>query len=160
MKARSVRAGAFAGAGLALFYVVVVAGASGSWRHLLDQIRHDWYYLVPIVAGFGVQVSLLVELRHRRRLRPPVAVAGGVGAGASGAGMVACCAHHLAEFAPFLGATGAAAFLTEYRVAFMLVGIGVNGAGVAVAAHKLHQSSAALSAVHPREGVEACHVAA
>lgn len=41
MNGRSIRSGALAGAGLVLVYVVVVAGASGSWDHLADQARRD-----------------------------------------------------------------------------------------------------------------------
>ncbi len=55
--------------------------------------------------------------------------------------MVACCAHHIAEFAPFIGATGAATFLIEYRIPFMIVGIGLNAIGVAVAARRLHHTT-------------------
>jgi len=137
---RSARLGALAGAGLALFYVVVVAGSSGSWDHLADQAGQDWYYLVPIVGGFSIQVALIAELRRRHRLQHAVAAASGVGAGASTVGMVACCAHHLADLAPILGATGAAAFLTDYRIVFMTVGIGVNAFGVALAAHRLRRT--------------------
>ena len=142
MTPRSVRAGMLAAAGLALFYVVVVAGASGSWQHLTDQAANDWYYLVPIMGGFGVQVALVAELRRRHRLDRAAAAAGGAGAGASTAGMIACCAHHIADLVPLIGATGAAAFLTSYRVPFMVVGIGVNAAGIALAAHRLRQSPA------------------
>lgn len=153
---RSIRAGAVAGVGLVLFFVVVVAGASGSWEHLADQARQDWYYLVAIVSGFGVQVALLSELRRRHRLRPGAATAGGAGAGASGVGMVACCAHHLADLAPFLGATGAAIFLTDYRVAFMVLGIIVNATGVTIAAGRLRRTAAVLAR---DEEVERCAVA-
>jgi hypothetical protein len=137
MSPRSFRSGALASAALALFYVIVVAGASGSWDHLTDQTRQDWYYLVPIVAGFGAQVALITELRRRHRMQQAVAAAGGAGAGASTVGMVACCAHHIADLAPFIGATGAAAFLTDYRVPFMVFGIGVNAVGVTIAARRL-----------------------
>lgn len=136
---RSIRTGVIAGLALATFYVAVVAGASGSIDHLLDQTRTDWYLLVPIVAGFAVQVAFLVELRRRHRAHTQTMAAGGAGAGASTAGMIACCAHHLADLVPFLGATGAAAFLTEWRVAFMVVGIGVNAAAIAIAVHRLQQ---------------------
>jgi hypothetical protein len=44
LERRSVVTGVIAAAGLALFYVLVVAGASGSWEHLIDQSRQDWYY--------------------------------------------------------------------------------------------------------------------
>ena len=154
MNHRSVRVGALASAGLALFYLVVVAGASGSWEHLTDQARQDWYYLAPIVAGFGVQVALISELRRRHRLQHATAAAGGVGAGASTVGMVACCAHHLLDLAPFIGATGAAAFLIDYRVPFMVVGIGVNALGVTIAANRLRRTPFTRS--QPEEDVDAC----
>lgn len=157
---RSARAGLLAAAGLALFYVVVVAGASGSWAHLADQARQDWYYLMPIVGGFGLQVGLVAELHRRHRLRPAVAAAGGAGAGASTVGMVACCAHHLADLAPFIGATGAAAFLTDYRAPFMLVGIGVNALGVTIATRRLRRVATGATGAHHDEEVAACHVAA
>ncbi len=153
---RSIRTGAVASVGLVLLFVVVVAGASGSWEHLADQVRQDWYYLVAIITGFGVQVALLSELRRRHHLHPAAATAGGAGAGASSVGMVACCAHHLADLAPFLGATGAAVFLTDYRVAFMILGIVVTAAGVSIAAWRLHHTPAVPT--HD-EQVERCAVA-
>ena len=136
---RSVRAGAVASGALALFYALVVGGASRSIDHLATQARTDWYLLLPIIAGFGVQVALLVELRQRHRAHAHAMAAGGAGAGASTAGMIACCAHHIADLVPFLGATGAAAFLTDWRVPFMVVGIGVNAVAIAVAARRLRQ---------------------
>jgi hypothetical protein len=154
MNPRSVRAGALASAGLMLFYVAVVAGASGSWDHLTDQARQDWYYLALIVGGFGTQIALMSELRRRHRLHHGAAAASGAGAGASTVGMVACCAHHLADLAPFIGATGAAAFLTDYRIPFMIVGIGVNAVGVAVAARRLLHAPAVHA--HPHEEAETC----
>ena len=137
MNRRSIYTGALAATGLALFYVVVVWGASGSFAHLVTQARQDWYFLALIVGGFAVQAALVSELRRRHRLQHAAAVAGGAGMGASTAGMVACCAHHLADLAPFIGATGAATFLLDYRVPFMVVGIGVNAVGVAIAARRL-----------------------
>ncbi|QYG94227.1 hypothetical protein HC251_18480 [Iamia sp. SCSIO 61187] len=127
-----------AAAGLALFYVLIVAGASQSWAHLAEQTSQDRFYLGAIVAGFGTQVGLMSELRRRHRLHHGATAAGGAGAGASTVGMVACCAHHLADLAPFVGLTGAAAFMTDYRVPFMVVGISVNAIGVAFAALRLH----------------------
>lgn len=137
----ALRAGALGALGMALFYVAVVAGASGSWDHVADQARQDWYYLLVIIAGFGTQVALLSELRRQHRLQHDEAVAGGTGAGASTVGMVACCAHHLADLLPFIGATGAAAFLTDYRIPFMVFGIGVNIFGITIAARRLGDTS-------------------
>ena len=150
MSKRSVRTAALAASGLALFYVTVVSTASGSFAHLIDQAAKDWYFLALIIGGFGVQVGLVSELRRRHRLQHATAVAGGAGMGASTAGMIACCAHHIADLAPFIGATGAATFLTDYRIPFMVVGIGVNSVGVAVAARRLRNTPAP----QPHHGTE------
>lgn len=124
-----------------LFYVVVVRVGSGSWSHLADQARHDWYYLVAILAGFGAQITLVSELRHRQQLGRGSAVTAGVGTGASTAGMVACCAHHLADLLPIVGAASAAGFVTNYRVPFMLSGIAINAVAVLLSARQLARTT-------------------
>ena len=141
MSARSVRAAAIATVLLALLYIGVVWAGSGSLQHVVDQAGRDWYYLALILGGFGAQVALASELRRRHRLAHSAALAAGAGIGSSTAGMVACCAHHIAELAPFIGASGAATFLIEYRIPFMIVGIGINAIGVAVAARRLHHTA-------------------
>lgn len=141
---RSARSGLLAAAAMAAFYAAVVAGASGSLGHLADQVRTDWYLLAPIIAGFGAQVGLVAELRRRHRLVRDAAVAGGAGAGGSTVGMIACCAHHLADLAPFVALTGVSTFLVTYRVAFMAVGLAVTAAGIMVAARRLRHLPATV----------------
>ena len=149
---RSAAWGVTASAGLALFYGLVVGFASGSVEHLLDQVRRDWYLLALIIAGFGAQAALVVELRRRHRLDHAAMAAGGTGTGASAAGMIACCAHHIADLLPVLGATGAAAFLLDWRVPFMVAGIVVNALGVAAAARRLRRAAgAAVGSPEARE---------
>ena len=140
---RSLEWGLAATAALALSYVVVVSLASGSVDHLLDQVRRDWYLVAVIFAGFGTQVALVVELRHRHRLSHSALATGGTGSGASAVGMVACCAHHLADLLPVLGVTGAAAFLLDWRIPFMVAGIAVNALGIAAAARRLRRTGPA-----------------
>lgn len=156
--ARSIAFGVLGAVGLVSFYVLVVALASGSWAHLVDQMRADWYLLVLVVAGFGTQVALLSELHRRHRAQAAGVAASGAGAGTSAVGMVACCAHHLGDLLPFLGAGGAAAFLYDYRVVFVLVGVGVNALGVSVAARRLRRTP--WPAESPSHGsVERCAAA-
>ncbi len=136
MTGRSIRIGALGASALSAFYIAVIGWASGA-DHLATQAAADWPYLTIIIAGFGTQLALLAELRHRHRARHLEQAAGGAGAGASAVGMVACCAHHIADLVPVVGASGAAAFLTDWRTEFMLAGIAINAAGVAVAARRL-----------------------
>jgi hypothetical protein len=46
----------------------------------------------------------------------------------------------VADLAPIIGVSGAAMFLTSYRVPVMLAGIAVNAAGVAFAARRLRRT--------------------
>jgi hypothetical protein len=46
--------------------------------------------------------------------------------------MVACCAHHVTEVLPILGLTAAATVLAQYRIAFMLVGLGTTVLGILI----------------------------
>ncbi len=139
MTIRSGRVGLIAAAGLGVFYAAVVGGVSRSLRHLGTQVASDWPWLAVILAGFGLQVALMWELRQRHRMNRTAATATGAGAGASAVGMVACCAHHVADVAPFLGAGAAATFLLDYRVPFMSAGIAINAVGLAIAIRRLRR---------------------
>ena len=87
----------------------------------------------PILAGFGVQLGLYTYLKTvvRAAARGTGALAG-AGGGTSTAAMVACCAHHVTDVLPLVGLSAAATFLAEYRIPFMLVGLGTNLIGIAV----------------------------
>lgn len=157
MRVRSLALGAVGSVGMGAFYVAVIAYASG-WQHLGGQIGLDWYFLVPIIAGFGVQVALMVELRARHRMRPTEAAIGGTGVGSSAVGMLACCAHHLAEVAAIVGATAATTFLANYRVAFMVTGITLNIVGITFALRRLRHAPSTSTSTSTM-GHEACAVA-
>jgi hypothetical protein len=142
---RSIVFGLIGAMAITMFYTLVVAGASGSWQHLVDQMRADWILIVLVVVAFATQVALFTELRRRHRLQTAAATASGAGAGASAAGMIACCAHHLAELLPFLGASGVAAFLYDYKIPFVLVGVGISAAGILLAARRLRQTPVVMT---------------
>jgi hypothetical protein len=120
---------------LAMVYLGLVSLAE-SPQHAVDLFWQDRLIVVPIMLGFGVQMGLYVVLK--KRLFVPVAHTGPSGtlAGASGAtstlAMVACCAHHVTDVLPILGLTAATTFLAEYRIPFMLVGLGMTLLGIAV----------------------------
>lgn len=124
------------GAGfLTLLYFGIVSLVE-SPQHAVELFWEDRWFVLPIILGFGVQSSLYIILK--KQLFIPIAQTGASGAmtGASGgvstAAMVACCAHHVADVLPILGLTAAAAFLAEYRIAFMVVGLGMTILGILV----------------------------
>lgn len=128
--------GGLAGAGfLTLLYLGLVSWAEG-FQHAVDLFWEDRWIVIPIILGFGLQMALYIILK--KRLFVPVSHTGPSGAltGASGgmstAAMVACCAHHVTDVLPILGLTAAATFLAEYRLAFMLVGLGMTLVGIVV----------------------------
>jgi hypothetical protein len=105
-------------------------------QHALALFREDRLLVVPIIAGFGVQVALYTILRWRLFVPAGVPVHGGKLMGAGGTtstvAMVACCAHHVADVLPILGLTVAATFLAQYRIPFMVVGLVTTLLGIVV----------------------------
>jgi hypothetical protein len=128
-----------AGAGLAGaafltgIYFGIVSWAE-SPQHAAELFWQDRFIVIPIILGFGVQAALYTVLK--KRLFVPVSAGGpsgklmGTGGTTSTLAMVACCAHHVSDVLPILGLTAAAAFLAEYRVAFMLVGLSTTLLGI------------------------------
>lgn len=134
--ARSSVPGVLAFGALLAVYFSALTLVSG-WSFTVSQFSDFWYYIVPLAAGFGVQVALYMRLRQvisRSRESGTVVAASGT---TSAAAMVSCCAHYLANVAPVLGATGLVTFATQYQVEFFWVGIAFNAAGIAYIANKL-----------------------
>jgi hypothetical protein len=125
-----------AGATLLTAVYFGVVSLAESPRHAVELFWQDRLIVTPILLGFGVQAALYTILR--KRLYVPVASSGpsgpllGAGGASSTVAMVACCAHHAADVLPFLGLTAAAAFLAQYRTAFMLIGLGTTVLGIVV----------------------------
>jgi hypothetical protein len=132
---RSVLFGLLGLAGLLALYLGLVSLAEG-WGHAVDLLWEDLWLVGPILAGFGVQVGLYTYLKTvvQAAARGTGALAG-AGGGTSTAAMVACCAHHVTDVLPLLGLSAAAAFLAEYRIPFMLVGLVTNLIGIGVMVH-------------------------
>jgi hypothetical protein len=119
---------------LALFalYLLIVTAAQG-WQHAIELFGQDAWLVIPIMTGFGVQIGLYTYLRGVMRIGSRVSKAMmGAGSGTSTAAMVACCAHHIADLLPLLGLSAAAAFLSAYKIPFMLIGLVMNVIGVVV----------------------------
>ena len=137
---RPVGFGTAASAALLAVYFGALTLISG-WRFTLEQFNEFWVYVVPLAAGFGVQVALYLRLRdvvmRTKDAGGVVAVSGTT----SAAAMVSCCAHYLMNVAPVLGATGLVAFVAQFQVELFWVGLAFSLAGIAYVANKLVKAS-------------------
>src|SRR3970040_1795199 len=140
--ARPAGAGVGAFGALLVLYFGVLTLVSG-WSFTLSQFAEFWYYIVPLAAGFGLQVALFLRLREvvsRSKEAGTVLAASGT---TSTAAMVSCCAHYLVNVAPVLGATGLVAFAAQFQVELFWVGLAFNVAGIAYVGNKLLQATRA-----------------
>jgi hypothetical protein len=64
--------------------------------------------------------------------------------------MLACCAHHVADLLPLVGLSAAAVFLNQYKTPLLLVGLGMNLAGIMVIARQLRLARRACAVVEGR----------
>jgi len=111
------------------------------WSFTVSQFSEFWFYVLPLAAGFGLQVALYMRLReilHASADSRAVMAASGT---TSTAAMVSCCAHYLVNVAPVLGATGLVTFATQYQVEFFWVGLAFNAAGIAYIGNKVYNAA-------------------
>ena len=119
-----------------LFFGIVSLAESP--KHAVEFFWQDRWIVIPIIVGFGVQVALYTILK--KRLFLPVTDTGhsgklvGAGGATSTLAMAACCAHHVTDVLPILGLSAAAAFLSQYRTLFIVVGLGTTLVGITVMA--------------------------
>lgn len=121
--------GTAAAAGLFLFYALTMRLLAGSWEAVWWQFRQLWYLMVPLVAGFGVQIGLFSYIKSLAKQgisRGMVAYSSTT----SSLGMVACCAHHAVDVFPFLGLSVLSLWLTAYQRPLLLLGIFSNAVGI------------------------------
>jgi hypothetical protein len=131
LRRRGAAWGAAAGALLIGVYVATL-GLANSFSHVFDEIGRLWYWMLPLVLGFSIQVGLFVYARRGARARDEAARAHAVIASgsASTVSMVACCAHHLTDVLPVVGLAGAVSVLATYQSVFLLLGVLSNLVGL------------------------------
>lgn len=149
IRPRSVAAGLVGGMVLLGLYLAIISLAQGV-THALEQLAADAPFAGLIAAGFGTQVALFVELRAVDRRHRAAAAVTAAGTGTSVAAMLACCAHHVADFLPLVGLSAAAVFLNQYRTPLLLVGLGMNLIGIVVIARQLRLARRACAVVEGR----------
>lgn len=136
------------------------------WKHATEQLTADRWIVLLVALGFGVQIGLYTYLRvliHGAQAASATA-ATGAGAGTSTLGMVACCAHHLTDLAPLVALAGASSlsgaisFLTEYKYAFIGLGLVMNAIGMVVTLRTIRKSREHLKAMAVQvQDKPACH---
>ncbi|MGE5643906.1 MAG: hypothetical protein ACM3Y8_12925 [Byssovorax cruenta] len=111
-------------------YLAIVSALSG-WGFALSQFSEFWPYLVALSVGFGAQIGLYFYLKQltvkRRYSHCAIATSGTT----SGAAMLACCSHYLANILPIIGVTTLMSAIAQYQIAFFWVGLAFNAAGLA-----------------------------
>lgn len=135
-------AGVLASTLLIGLYIAIVWLAQ-DFDHAWRLIVGDWYLVVSIAVGFGVQVGLFVYVRRQLHLSQNIGSATaltGAGTGTSTVSMVACCAHHLTDVLPIVGLSGAALFLNDFRGPLMVLGIVTNAIGIGVMVRLIRKS--------------------
>jgi hypothetical protein len=145
--------GSLAGLLLLSLYFAIVTIAN-SFAHALEEFRLLWYWIAALVLGFGLQAGLFSYVRRASRIRRtgPAGSAMAVSGGVSTTSMVACCAHHITDIAPFLGVAAATVFLTRFQEAFLALGVASNAIGIVIMLriikkHGLQPERGALSTV-------------
>ncbi len=145
---KPIAVGTLAFGALMAVYFGVLTLVSG-WSYTVSQFQEFWFYVVPLGAGFGVQIGLYTYLRelalnheHCRRM----AAASGT---TSTAAMIACCAHYLTNILPVIGVSGAVAVIAQYQVEIFWLGLAFNAAGLAYIGHKVYVGRLHFLGSHP-----------
>jgi len=121
--------------GLFLFYVLTMKVLAGSWDAVWWQWRQLWYLMLPLIAGFGIQVGLFHYIKSLKRgVSAKMMTANSA---TSTVGMIACCAHHAVDLAPILGLTTLTLWLTVYQKPLLAIGIISNLIGIFYMAKRL-----------------------
>lgn len=157
--------------GLALIGIyLAILSIAQSPSHALEQLSQDRFWVGLVASGFAIQIGLYTYLRliiQAMQLTGATAITG-AGTTTSTVGMITCCAHHLADIAPFLGLTGASmlspvvTFLTEWKIAFILFGLAVNGIAIVMSVRMIRRERAHLRMMERAAGettlsTTACH---
>jgi P-type Cu+ transporter len=137
---RPILYGLIAAALLLAVYFGALTLISG-WDFTLEQFKQFWYFILPLAAGFGIQVGLFMRLRALVNATKKSGAVIATSGTTSTAAMVSCCAHYLANVAPIIGATGLVAFAAQFQIELFWAGLFFNLAGIAYVGSKVFQAS-------------------
>ena len=133
-KKKCVGLGLLAGLSLLVFYFLILTLVSG-WDFAKIQFLQNWYWILGLASGFGIQIGLFTYLRVLRGRASGKVVA--VSGTASGLAMIACCSHYLVNILPIIGISGLVVIVSQYQTEIFILGAVSNLAGVGYLASKL-----------------------
>ncbi|HEY4479819.1 MAG TPA: hypothetical protein VI981_05735 [Candidatus Paceibacterota bacterium] len=136
--AKSIAYGTLASAVLFGVYFTVLTLISG-WSFAQDQFADFWYFIIALVAGFGIQIALYQYIKGLVQSGQGMGKVVGVSATTSTAAMISCCAHYLVNIVPILGITGLATFVAQYQINIFWVGLVFNLFGILFISNKIRK---------------------
>ena len=126
---RSFLYGTLASVGLLALYGIVMT-ALGGVNAAVSQFFALWYFMLPLAAGFGIQVGLYTKLKQAIRQKSHASLA--TSGTSAGVGMLACCAHHATDVLPFLGLSAATVWFARYQIPILMASLTINAVGILV----------------------------
>ncbi len=130
--------------GLYVAIVGTVLGFPQGLDHTFRPVVGYWYFMIPIMVAFGIQVGLFVYVRRIKNLfQGARSISTFAGAGASTVSIVACCAYRVTSILPVVGGSGMMLFLSDFRGPLMILAIFTNITGIAAMARVVHKSTQA-----------------
>ncbi|NOY64702.1 MAG: hypothetical protein GXO97_04805 [Nitrospirae bacterium] len=125
--------GGFLAATILLVVYTLVLTLSNSLAHAIEEFLVYWYWIAPLIVGFGLQAGLYLYIRtsiSARKEKGTASAAIATAGGVSTTSMVACCAHHITDVLPLVGLSAAVVFLNQFQSLFFLLGIVSNTVGI------------------------------
>lgn len=121
---KSVFFGILAAAILPLFYFALSFALTRSLPHSLERLDAMKWWIIVFSLGLGAQFGLM---KYHRLQCGKTRVWSAIFSGGSGTfSMLACCAHHLADFAVIGASSGFIAFSLKYQNAMLWFGLTAN----------------------------------
>ncbi|MHB8871474.1 MAG: hypothetical protein ACYC5G_03400 [Candidatus Doudnabacteria bacterium] len=134
---KPVRNGAMAMLGMIILYFLAV-GLISDWLFAKTQFVANWYFIISLAIGFGIQVGLYTYLKILIASNGSGKMLG-VTATTSAVSMISCCAHYLTNILPILGTIGLVTFIAQYQTQFFWVGLFFNITGIIYMIHKIQK---------------------
>lgn len=118
---------------LSIYFTVVSLISGGNFA--VSQFNQNWYFLVSLAIGFGIQIGLYTYLKELVKNHTTASLGTGKTVAITGTtstlSMISCCAHYLINILPILGVSGVLGFIGQYQKGLFEVGLLFNLFGIA-----------------------------